>query len=139
MSNLFKIDIHTHIMPAEMPNFKEKFGYGGFIHLEHHKPCCAKMMKDDQFFREVGDNCWDPKARMKECDGFDVDVQVLSTIPVLFSYWAKPEDALEVSKYLNDHIAGIVDDYPHRFAGLGTTPMQSPDIAIKEMERCIKD
>lgn len=134
-----KIDIHTHIMPKNMPNFAEKFGYGGFISLEHHKPCCAKMMMDDQFFREVEANCWDGGARIHDCDHHRVDVQVLSTIPVLFSYWAKPKDALEVSMFLNDHIAGIVHQYPKRFVGLGTIPMQAPDLAIKEMERCINE
>jgi aminocarboxymuconate-semialdehyde decarboxylase len=136
---MLKIDIHTHIMPEKMPRFAEKFGYGGFIHLKHHKPCCARMMRDDHFFREVQSNCWDPEVRMKESGQFNVDVQVLSTIPVLFSYWAKPKDGLEVSRFLNDHIAEVVERYPKRFIGLGTLPMQAPDLAIKELERCIHE
>ena len=134
-----KIDIHTHIMPEHMPKFAEKFGYGGFISLDHHKPCCARMMMDDKFFREVEDNCWSAEARMKDCDHHHVDVQVLSTIPVLFAYWAKAQDALDVSMFLNDHIAGITHKYTDRFVGLGTIPLQSPDLAIKEMERCVKE
>jgi aminocarboxymuconate-semialdehyde decarboxylase len=137
--SLFTIDIHTHIMPENMPRYADKFGYEGFIHLEHHKPCCARMMKGDKFFREIKDNCWAPEPRIKECEEFSVDVQVLSTIPVLFCYWAKPQDALEVAKFLNDHISGIVDRYPKRFVGLGTVPMQDVNLAIKEMERCIND
>jgi aminocarboxymuconate-semialdehyde decarboxylase len=134
---MLTIDIHTHIIPEHVPNFKEKFGYGGFISLEHHKPCCARMMEDGKFFREVQDNCWDADARIKECNHHHVDVQVLSTIPVMFSYWAKPLDCLEVSKFLNDHIASIVHAYPKRFVGLGTIPLQAPDLAIKELERCM--
>ena len=136
MEDIFTIDIHTHILPEHIPDFKAKFGYGGFIHLEHHKPCCARMMKDDQFFREVEDNCWSAEKRMQECDHQHVDVQVLSTVPVMFSYWAKPDDCLEISQFLNDHIAGIVERYPRRFVGLGTVPMQAPELAIKELERC---
>ena len=109
---MLKIDIHTHIIPENLPKFKEKFGYGGFISLDHHKPCCAKMMIDDRFFREIEANCWDPNTRIKECDHHHINVQVLSTIPVMFSYWAKPNDALEVSMFLNDHIATIVHAYP---------------------------
>ena len=134
---MLTIDIHTHIIPENLPDFKKKFGYGGFISLDHHKPCCARMMIDDKFFREVEDNCWSAETRMKECNHHHVDVQVISTIPVMFSYWAKPKDCLEISKFLNDHIAEIVHRYPKRFVGLGTIPMQDPDLAIKELERCM--
>lgn len=136
MAELLTIDIHTHILPENIPNFREKFGYGGFIHLDHHKPCCARMMMDNKFFREIEDNCWSAEARIKECGHQHVDVQVLSTVPVMFSYWAKPYDCLEVSKFLNDHIADIVVRYPKRFIGLGTVPMQDAELAIEELKRC---
>lgn len=132
-----KIDIHTHIMPEKIPNWFEKFGYGDFITLQHHKPCCAKMIKGDTFFREVEQNCWDATVRMKEMNDTEVTVQVLSTIPVLFNYWANPKHGLETSRFFNDHIASVVEQHPDRFAGLGTVPLQHIDLAIKEMERCI--
>lgn len=137
VSQPLTIDIHTHILPKTWPNLKKRYGYGGFIRLEHHKPCCARMMMDDKFFREIEENSWDAEARMKECNHDHVDVQVLSTVPVMFSYWAKPQDTLDLAMILNDHIAGIVNDYPKRFAGLGTLPMQDADLAIKELERCM--
>lgn len=97
------------------------------------------MMIDGKFFREIQSNCWDAETRIKDCGHTNVDVQVLSTVPVMFSYWAKPEDTLDLSKFLNDHIASVVNEYPFRFIGLGTLPMQSPNLAIKELERCMKD
>src|ERR1700733_4533312 len=135
----FKIDVHTHILPERWPDLREKYGYGGFVRLEHHKPCCARMLIDDKFFREVESNSWDPEARVHECDRFRVDVQVLSTVPVMFSYWAKPDDCYDLSMILNDHIAKVIHDYPKRFIGLGTIPMQDTKLAIKELERCVKE
>lgn len=134
---MLKIDIHTHILPREIPDWKKKFGYGGFIRLDHHKPCCARMIKDDgHFFREIEENAWDPEKRIEENDGFGVGVQVLSTVPVMFSYWAEPADGLEISRFLNDHIAEVVRRHPKRFIGLGTLPMQDADLAVRELERC---
>lgn len=126
-------------MPENIPNWFEKFGYGEFIRLEHHKPCCAKMIKGDKVFREIEENCWDPHARMREMDMTEVSVQVLSTIPVLFNYFAKPEHGYETSRFFNDHIAQCVADNPNRFIGLGTVPMQDIYLSIREMERCVTE
>ena len=97
------------------------------------------MMKNGKCFRVIECNCWDPLTRIEECSETNVDVQVLSTVPAMFNYWAKPADTLFVSKLINDHIAMVVDEHPKNFLGLGTLPMQDEKIAIKELERCIKD
>lgn len=133
------LDIHTHIMPEHIPDWFQKFGYGDFIKLEHHKPCCARMIKGDKFFREIEQNCWDAAARIQDMEETEVTKQVLSTIPVLFNYWAKPEHGLETARFFNDHIAQCVVYEPSRFIGIGTVPLQDIDLAIKEMERCVKE
>ena len=133
---MLKIDMHTHIIPDQLPNFAEKFGYGDFIFLQHHKKGFAKMMKGNQFFREIEENCWNPELRIREYQQFDTQVQVICTIPVMFSYWAKSTDCLDLSKFLNDHIAQIVAEHPKHYIGLATVPMQDTDLAIEELERC---
>src|SRR5213076_2684449 len=82
------IDVHTHLLPAELPRWSERFGYGGFIRLERKDACSARMVRDDgTFFREVTSNVWDPDTRIAECGAAQVGVQVLSTVPVMFGYW----------------------------------------------------
>jgi len=132
---MLKIDMHTHILPKTMPNWTEKFGYGKFIHLEPNADGSANMMQGGNFFRRIVENCWDESLRIKEYEQFNTQVQVVCTIPVMFSYWANPTDCAELSRFLNDHIAELVQQYPKHYIGLGTIPMQDTEEAIKELER----
>jgi aminocarboxymuconate-semialdehyde decarboxylase len=125
-------------MPEKMPNWAKKFGYGEFIHLEYNN-CKACMMKGDKVFRVAEENCFKAEARLKEMDKDDVQIQVLSTIPVLFNYWAEPKDGLETSKFFNDHIAETVEKNKNRFIGIGTVPLQDVYLTVQEMERCVKE
>lgn len=139
-SPCLRMDVHTHILPRTWPDLKARYGYGGFIKLDHHQSCSARMLRDDgTFFREVGKRTWDPDARIADSNRIRMNVQVLSTVPVMFSYWAKPDHALDLSKMLNDHIASCVAANPTRFVGLGTLPLQDPDLACDELKRCVND
>lgn len=138
-SPIAKIDIHTHILPEKIPDWGTRFGYNGFVRLDHYKAGCARMMIDGKVFREITENCWSCDVRLRECDQHGVRMQVLSTVPVMFTYWARPQVGLDVARFLNDHIAEVVARYPERFIGLGTLPMQAPDLAVRELERCMKE
>jgi aminocarboxymuconate-semialdehyde decarboxylase len=132
---MLKIDMHSHIIPKNLPNWTEKFGYGKFIYLNHNEDRSADMMQGGQFFRRIKENCWDEDLRLSEYKQFQTQTQVVCTIPVLFSYWAEPKHGLELSEYLNDHIAELVAKYPKNYIGLATIPMQDTELAIKELER----
>lgn len=132
---MLKIDMHSHIIPKNLPNWTEKFGYGKFIYLNHNEDRSADMMQGGQFFRRIKENCWDEDLRLGEYEQFQTQTQVVCTIPVLFSYWAEPKHGLELSEYLNDHIAELVAKYPKNYIGLATIPMQDTELAIKELER----
>ena len=136
---MLKIDMHTHIIPKHLPNWTEKFGYGNFIFLEHKEEGKADMMQGGNYFRTIKENCWNETKRIDEYKNYETQIQVVCTIPVMFSYWAKPADCLELSQFLNDHISNLVAKYPKNYIGLGTVPMQDPVLAIKELERIKKN
>ena len=133
---MLKIDIHTHIIPKNLPDYSKKFGYEGFVNLVNINDSEANMILFNENFRTIQCNCWSPTQRLKEYNKFNIDVQVISPIPIMFSYWADPKDTLEVSRFINDFIASVCSENPKKFIGLGTVPMQSTKEAIKELERC---
>lgn len=135
---MFTIDTHTHIIPKHIPDFSKKFGYGQFIQLHHHIEGKAWMMQGEKKFREIEENCWNPEVRIKDMAKHQIDMQVICTIPVMFSYDAKPNDGLEIAQFLNDDIAQIIKQYPDKFIGLATVPMQDVTLAVQELERSMK-
>lgn len=135
---MLKIDIHAHILPKTWPDMKEKFGVDGFPIIVHDEDG-ARIMKDGKFFRALEPNSWDVERRIAEYREHGVMVQVASTVPVMFSYWAQPEHAHYLAQFLNDHLAGICWDYPKNLVGLGTVPLQDPKLAIRELERCVRE
>ena len=123
------LDVHTHVLPPELPRSSP-------VRLEH-AGCRARMLREDgTLFREIGSNCWDGAERLRECDAADVGVQVLSTVPVLFAYHLEPKRGEDLARHLNDHLASLCREHPRRFIGLGTLPLQAPDLALRELERC---
>jgi aminocarboxymuconate-semialdehyde decarboxylase len=136
---MLKIDMHTHIIPSKLPDWTTKFGYGDFIFLEQNNDNSADMMQGGKFFRRIQENCWDENIRIDEYKNFNTQVQVVCTIPVLFSYWANAKDCLETSLFLNDHICDLVARFPKNYIGLGTLPMQDSKLAIQELERIKKN
>ena len=136
---MFKIDIHTHILPENLNEVTDTFSDPRFLRMDIINDKTAMLKKDSTAFRKVDCNCWSHQKRIQDCHTTKVDVQVLSTIPVLFSYWAKDDEGLTLSKFLNNHIAEVVRDEPNRFIGLGTISMQDANLAIEEMDRIVNE
>ena len=134
---MLKIDIHAHYLPRDWPDLAAKYGDPRFPVIHHTDDGRHRIYRNGKFFREIWSNTWDAQERIDDYAKFGVQVQVISTVPVMFSYWAKPNQALELHQALNDHMAETCRAHPRHYAGIGTVPLQSPRLAIQELERCV--
>ena len=131
---MLKIDMHTHLLPPSWPSMADRYGVDGFPELRRENGD-TKIYLNGKFFRQVWPNAYDAEYRIEEYAKFGIQTQVVCTVPVMFSYRQKPEHTLAFAQYLNDHIAKLVQQYPRHYIGLGTLPLQSPQLAIQELER----
>lgn len=135
MERTLRVDFHTHVISEDFINLAKKYSDDRWPVLEKTCHCGAKIMINGKNFRDVTNQAWAFDKRIEDMDNEGIDVQVLSPIPVTFSYWADAEKGLELAQSQNDFIASIVSREPKRFVGLGTVPLQNPQLAIREMKR----
>ena len=78
------------------------------------------------------------ETRLKDMDRMGIDMQAVSPAPNQCYYWTEPELGVELSRMVNDQLAEIVASWPTRFVALGTVPLQRVDLAVAELDRCVK-
>jgi len=118
------IDVHAHVTPQRFQRAIEQGGDwhgldGSFGELDNER------------------NLWGPEQRIEEMDKLGVDVQVVSPTDCYYAYDRDPQNTLEIAADANEEMAEMARDYPDRFMGIGTLPMQSTELACKEMERAM--
>lgn len=139
LTNSLRVDFHTHIISEDFPDFVAKYGDDRFPILQKTCSCGADIIVQGITFRKITDQTWDAEKRIEDMDREGVDIQVLSPIPVTFSYWADAQAALELSQFQNNFIASVVEKHPDRFIGMGTVPLQDVTAAVEEMKRATED
>jgi aminocarboxymuconate-semialdehyde decarboxylase len=97
----------------------------------------AMIMRGEEEFRHVDRTCWDADARLADMDADGVDVQVLSPTPVFFSYAADAAEAVKIAHVFNDLALEICAPAADRLLPFCQVPLQDPDLACAELERCL--
>ena len=130
------IDIHAHLMPHGM---LQTLYRGDTWH-----GVSGERNAQGRLVYGVGERrqalsppfAWDTAQRLADMDSLGVNVQVVSTF---IGYYQFPADAQAIAacREANDEVRQMARDYPDRFAGLCTLPLQNLQAAIDELERSV--
>jgi aminocarboxymuconate-semialdehyde decarboxylase len=132
-----RVDIHCHYLnkdvaakmaPLNPAQYEPQIKFANALTREVN----VKQMQDR------GPKLSTIELRLKDMDRMGVDIQAVSPAPQQTYYWAEAGLGLEVSRMINDRLAEIVATWPDRFVGLGTVPLQNVDMAVTELERCVR-
>jgi aminocarboxymuconate-semialdehyde decarboxylase len=133
------IDTHTHWIPERFPAYLgQRKGVAWPSMAAADAACDRNVMIDGKVYRTVPDTSFDAGRRMQEMEVMGVTHQVLSPMPELLSYWLHADDALALTRFMNEDLASLVQANPKQFTGLGAVPLQNVDMAITELERCVR-
>jgi aminocarboxymuconate-semialdehyde decarboxylase len=133
----FTLDIHCHVRcaeAAEMVEGREEVSRW-FLETQASPKSRAQNQANGVRTAEQG---YSPEKRIADMDLMGIDIQAISPAPRQTYYGADPELGRDVSRTINDFIAEICGKHPDRFVGLGTIPLQAPELAVVELERCHK-
>lgn len=130
------VDVHTHIVPRGWPELSAVCGGSGWPWLRIDSERDAMIMLGEEEFRPVGAPVWDPDARHRDMDNDGVDLQVISPTPLFFSYERPVGQAVKVCRIFNDLLRDMAGD-GGRFIPFCQVPLQDPDAACAELDRCL--
>lgn len=129
------IDIHAHIVPATFPRYAGSAVPSDWPSMADAQPCHKHVMMAGRVYRTVSDRCWDVPKRISDMDEMGLDLQVISPMPELLSYWMAADAADDLLRYINDQMAEMVAHSNGRLMALGAVPLQDIDRATAELHR----
>jgi len=117
----------------------------GKIALEEHFAIDDTLLDSRGFFpddvwAEVKDRVMDLHGRrIRLMDEHGIEMMLLSLNAPAVQAIPDPTKANEIARKANDYLAEQVAKRPDRFQALAALPMQDPDMAARELERCVKE
>ena len=133
----FTVDIHCHVTSVKAAAMVEGNEAVSRWYLETQANARSREINRQNGVRTRVQGT-SAEQRIADMDLMGIDIQAISPAPRQTYYGADPELGLATARTLNDEIADIVGRHPDRFTGLGTIPLQAPELAIAEFERLHK-
>jgi gamma-resorcylate decarboxylase len=117
----------------------------GKIGLEEHFATESNVMGsrgflDDSIWPELKARLLDIQDnRLRQMDENGMEMMILSLTSPTVQAVPDTAGAMEMARSCNDFLAEQVAKRPTRFQGLAALPMQDPELASKELIRCVKE
>jgi len=131
------IDIHAHVVPQSLWKAADaRTEWHGFRHEagDGLGTMVGGGMRTTFTSPKVR---YTPEERLKDMDAQGVDVQVVSIHTPFFGYHLDAARGRALARDVNGEIAAMTRQWPTRFAGLATLPMQEVKSAIDELEHAV--
>lgn len=126
------VDMHAHVIPGALDPVGSSVDHRG----PRVGPCDhehARLLETDRMQFKASDAFYSAERRLEEMERSGVDAEVVSPMPPLLDYGLSGEEGLELSRRVNEFIAELCRTSPERLMGMGMIPMQSPELAAKEL------
>lgn len=128
------LDVHAHVVPHDFPAYLGNKMPAHWPSMAPAHDCHRNVMITGKLYRTVSDKAWSVPKRLADMPSMGLVRQAVSPMPELLSYWMDAADAQQLLRYLNELIAGMVDESAGALIGLGAIPLQDVDMAISELE-----
>ena len=100
----------------------------------------SKGFFPDNIWVEVRERIMDLHGRrLRLMDEFGMEMMILSLNAPAIQAIPDAKKANEIARKANDYLAEQVAKRPDRFQALAALPLQDPDMAANELQRCVKD
>jgi aminocarboxymuconate-semialdehyde decarboxylase len=132
------IDTHAHVIPENFPAYLGSVIPADWPSMVPAHACHRSVMISGKLYRTVSDKCWDTGKRLADLDAMGLQLQAISPMPELLSYWMEPEAGAQLTHYLNAQIAAMVNESSGRLVGLGAVPLQDMDMALRELSHIMQ-
>jgi aminocarboxymuconate-semialdehyde decarboxylase len=127
------VDTHAHVIPENFPSYLGSSIPADWPSMAPAHECHRNVMISGKVYRTVSDRCWDTGKRLTDFEEMGIELQAVSPMPELLSYWMSPSDGAQLIRYLNEQIAEMITQSQGRIVGLGSVPMQDMNLAIREL------
>src|SRR5258706_5898980 len=129
------IDIHAHWYPEDWLRLFEEDGTKEGARLE--RTAKGYTVRTERITNAFDDEFVSLELRLQGMRRQGVDLQALS-LTTLMVNWASPGLGLALAQAYNDSASAAHLKHPRNFVGLAILPMQAPERALAELERCAK-